>query len=59
MLRCSLRKKGVDEWLVKVIKSMYDGAKTSVKLKEGESEEFEVKVGVHQGSVLSLFFSLP
>lgn len=49
----ALRKKGVDEWLVSVIRSMYAGATTSVKLSEGESAEFEVKVGVHQGSVLS------
>jgi hypothetical protein len=49
----ALRKKGVDEWLVNVIKSMYENVRTTVKLQEGESAEFEVKVGVHQGSVLS------
>ena len=43
----------VDEWIVKVIQSMYDGTKTAVKLDEDESDEFEVMVGVHQGSVLS------
>src|SRR5450432_1869136 len=32
---------------------MYEGATTAVKLKNGVSQEFEVKVGVHQGSVLS------
>ena len=32
---------------------MYEGALTSVKLGGGESVEFAVKVGVHQGSVLS------
>ena len=32
---------------------MYEGATTSVKLRSGESRPFEVKVGVHQGSVLS------
>ena len=32
---------------------MYEGVTTAVKMKEGESEGFEVKVGVHQGSVLS------
>ena len=47
----------MDKWLINVIKSMYEGATTAVKFKEGESAEFEVKVGVHQGSVLSpLFF---
>jgi hypothetical protein len=49
----AMRKLGVDEWMVKVIKSMYEGATTAVKVKGGESKEFEVKVGVHQGSVLS------
>src|SRR5208282_5968630 len=32
---------------------MYEGALTSVKLGVGESVEFAVKVGVHQGSILS------
>ena len=39
--------------MVNVIKSMYEGATTAVKCKGGESKEFEVKVGVHQGSVVS------
>ena len=49
----ALRQSGVEEWIVKVIQSMYEGVTTSVKLGAGESEEFAVKVGVHQGSVLS------
>ena len=49
----ALRQSGVDEWIVRVIQSMYEGALTSVKLGVGESVEFAVKVGVHQGSVLS------
>ena len=32
---------------------MYDGPKTSVRVNGVSSEDFEVKVGVHQGSVLS------
>src|SRR5437870_13706674 len=48
----ALRKRGVDEWLINVIRSMYEGATTAVKFKERESVEFEVKF-VHQGSVLS------
>ena len=32
---------------------MYDGPKTSVTVNGVQSEHFEVKVGVHQGSVLS------
>ena len=49
----SLRKLRVDEWLITAIKAMYEGATTAVKFMSGESKEFEVKVGVHQGSVLS------
>src|SRR5258706_381475 len=32
---------------------MYEGATTSVRLGAGETKEFSVIVGVHQGSVLS------
>jgi hypothetical protein len=49
----ALRQVGIEESLVKVIQSMYEGAETAVKLRDGESKGFEVKVGVHQGSVLS------
>ena len=49
----ALRELEVDEGLVAVIKAMYEGARTAVKVKGGESQSFEVKVGVHQGSVLS------
>ena len=51
----ALRKVGVDEWLVNVIKAMYVGNTTAVLMKGQASAEFEVKVGVHQGSVLSRF----
>src|SRR2546425_12497292 len=49
----ALRRVGVKEWIIKVIKSMYEGGTTSVRMNGEESENFEVKVGVHQGSVLS------
>ena len=39
--------------------SLYDGAKTRVRVGSAYSEEFEVKVGLHQGSMLSpLFFAI-
>src|SRR3954471_11610677 len=44
---------GGKEWLIKVIESMYEGGTTSVRMNGEESENFEVKVGMHQGSVLS------
>ena len=55
----ALRNVGVDEWIVNVIKIMFEGVTTSVKMNGVESESFEVKVGVHQGSVLSpLLFNI-
>ena len=35
--------------------SLYEGAKTRVRVDSELSEEFKVKVGMHQGSVLSPF----
>ena len=49
----ALRKLGVVEWIVRLVQGMYANARSRVCVGEGYSEEFEVKVGVHQGSVLS------
>ena len=49
----AMRKLGVDEWLVRVVQAMYANVRSRVRVGDGYSEEFEVKVGVHQGSVLS------
>lgn len=55
----ALREVGVEEHTISVIKTMYVGATTSVKVNGNESTAFEVKVGVHQGSVLSpLLFTI-
>ena len=43
----------MDEWIVRLVQGMYSSARSRVHVGEGYSEEFEVKVGVHQGSVLS------
>ena len=51
--RWALRKLGVDEWIVHLVQGIYSNARSRVRVGEGYSEEFEVKVGVHQGSVLS------
>ena len=50
----ALSKLGVDEWIVRLVQGMYSNARSRVSVGEVYSEEFEVKVGVHQGSVLSL-----
>jgi len=39
--------------MVSAVMALYEGAQTVVKTEDGESEGFEVKVGLHQGSVLS------
>ena len=49
----ALRKLGVDEWIVHLVQGMYSNARSRVHVGEGYSKQFEVKVGVHQGSVLS------
>ena len=53
VVRWALRKLEVEEWLVKAVMVMYKKVRTMVKTKHRNSEEFEVKVRVHQGSVLS------
>ena len=51
--------KGLPEILVKAVMSLYKEAETKVRVGSGLSEEFTVKVGVHQGSVLSpLLFAM-
>ena len=51
VLEWAMRKKGMPKVLVRSVMSLYDGAKSRFML----SEEFEVNVGMHQGSVLSPF----
>ena len=45
----ALRYLGVDEWIVSVIKAMYEDASTRVRMNGRESGAFKVKVGVEQG----------
>ena len=49
----ALRKLGVEEWIVRLVQGMYANARSRIRVGEGFSKEFEVKVGVHQGSILS------
>ena len=52
VLEWSLRELIVDDWLIKIM-SMYNNARSLVRVNDKLGVEFEVKVGVHQGSVLS------
>ena len=55
----AMRKLGIDEWIVRLVKVMYDGSNSRVKVNGCFSERFEVTVGGHQGSVLSpLLFAI-
>ena len=49
----AMRKMGVEEWIIRTVKVMYANARSKVQFNGKLSEEFEVKFGVHQGSVLS------
>jgi len=46
VIRWAMRKLGVEEWLVSAVMSMYTGAKTVVRTVYGNSNGFEVKVGM-------------
>ena len=59
VMEWAMRKEGLSEVMVRTVMSLYGGAKTRVRVGSAYSEEFEVKAGVHQGSVLSpLLFAI-
>ena len=43
----------IDEWLVRIVQSMYKKVRSKVRVGDEYSNSFDVRVGVHQGSVLS------
>ena len=55
VLKWAMRKKEIQEVLVRSVMSQYGGAKTRVRVDSELSEEFEVNVEMHQGSVLLPF----
>ena len=54
VLEWAMRKKGVPDVLVRSVMSVW-GSKDILRVDSEMSEELEVIVGMHQGSVLSLF----
>ena len=59
VMEWATRMKGLSEVIVRTIMSLYDGAKTRVRVGSAYSMAFKIKVGVHQGSVLSpLLFAI-
>ncbi|MCJ8730703.1 hypothetical protein PDJAM_G00187500 [Pangasius djambal] len=50
-----MRKSGVAEKYVRVVQDMYERSRTVERYAVGQTEEFKVEVGLHQGSALSPF----
>ena len=49
----AMRRVGVEEWVILAVKSMPGNPKSCVHVNGSFSDEFNMKVGVHQGAVLS------
>ena len=53
LIESSVRRKGVVECYVKAVMKMYKEVLSQVKVEGEDLKEFAVRVGIHQGSVLS------
>ena len=49
----ALRKVGLEEWIIRVVKTMYENAKSTANINGTLDDPFPVRDGVHEGSVLS------
>ena len=55
----AMRKLDVEEWVVQFVQTMYNNTRSKVRVNNTYSDELGVKVGVHQGLVLSpLLFTI-
>ena len=50
-----LEKRGVSVEYMRVIKDMYDEVRTRVRILVGDTDNFSIDIGLHQGSALSPF----
>ena len=60
-MRChvvDMLKLGIDKWLVHLVRSMYKDVESRVRVDDGYSKEYGVRVGVNQNSVLSPLLSI-
>ena len=55
LIESSLRRKGVVECYVNPVMRMYHEVLSQVKVEGEDSKEFAVRMGIHEGSVLSPF----
>ena len=55
LIESSLRRKGVVECYVNTVMKVYQEVLSQVKVEGEDSKKFAVRVGIHQGSVLSSF----
>ena len=59
VVKWALKTRGVSEVMVKAVMNLYEDPTTTVKVGSEFSDQFPVKVGVHQESVLStLLFAI-
>ena len=48
-----MEKKGVQVGYIRVIQDMYEGVVASIRIPRGETTNFPIRIGLHQGSALS------
>jgi len=53
VIEWALRRNGIPERMIEVAMALNVNSRTRVKAMAGISEEFNISVGLHQGSVLS------
>ena len=51
VVKWAMRKLGVDEWSTRAVMTMYRNSKSVIRVNNTLGDNFNVKVGVHQGSV--------